>query len=370
MAIQFMPGSRKGSDLGYALGGGAQQVIDSLMQQKLTGLMEQSKQKRYAQQIQPFISQVLGVPQEQTQQVANFLSVMDPSERKNFLSNPGALQALMSQPQQQQSPQMQGFPQQQEQQQQQQQPPQMQGFPQQQAQPNNRLQNLSELFKSPQQRMQEQTLDLKKQTLDMRKEVAGEKKFESRQMENKKDLQASLKTKEGAQNQIRALDNMLRLDKTKKLNGPLFTKAMETLGFNWMLSPESQEYAAESKALFKDLRETFGARPIGIEFEAFMKSIPTLQNSPEGRVAIAKNLKAFYEARSVKANVMMDILKNDVNISPMDLLMQTEERSSKEIDGIYDKLKGNLAASTPLPKGYKMFLDPETGKPRYYMEGA
>jgi len=392
MAIQILPGTGIGENLGKALGGGMQQAVGALMQQKLAGLMKQQETKQksaFWQQLgfTPEVSMAIASQDPQTQK-----SFLDRIEGLNLsgLGQPqqgGGAQPQQPQPQQDPLSALQG------QQQQPQQDPfasfgipqynaqidpniipsqQQQALPGQQGIPTQDQSQLKApgltLGANPAERRHRENLDLKKQTLDMRKEVAGEKRAESRQTENKKDLQVALKTKENSQHQVKALDNMLSLGESGKLDHPIFVKGIEKLGLDWMLSPESQEYISESKSLFKDLKEIFGSRPIGIEFEAFMKSIPTLMNSADGRKTIAKNMKAYYQAKSVKADVMMDVLKKNKDISPLDLTILASEKTEKKINKIYEKLRKGVTESRELPAGFKMVWNKETNEPEYFKE--
>ena len=191
----------------------------------------------------------------------------------------------------------------------------------------------------PAERRHRENLAVRKEAVEQKKETATVDRIERRQFENKRDLAEAVKSKRSANDQIKALDHMEELDKTGKVNHPAFINSMDKMGLGWMLSAETQAASAEGKVLFRDFKETFGSKPIGIEFEAFMKSIPTLQNTREGRALITKNLKLYLQARNVKADVMMDILKKDKNISPLDLTMQTAEQTDAKIDKIYGKIK-------------------------------
>lgn len=97
--------------------------------------------------------------------------------------------------------------------------------------------------------------------------------------------------------QMQALDD-------EKLIGPTAAKFLETMGvpLGALDDPSSEVFQKLSQDLLKGLPETYGNRILKVEVDNFLKTIPTLMNSPDGRRMIASNMlklgqmkEAFYK---------------------------------------------------------------------------
>lgn len=69
-------------------------------------------------------------------------------------------------------------------------------------------------------------------------------------------------------------------------------------------NPSNELYSKLSQDLLKGLPETYGSRILKVEVENFLKTIPTLMNSPEGRRMIASNMLKLGEMKEVYYNEM------------------------------------------------------------------
>lgn len=100
----------------------------------------------------------------------------------------------------------------------------------------------------------------------------------------------------------------------EQLIGPTAAKFLETLGIplGSLENATNETYAKLSQDLLKGLPETYGNRILKVEVENFLKTIPTLMNSPEGRRMITSNMlqlgkirEAFYkEMRNQQINLL------------------------------------------------------------------
>lgn len=100
----------------------------------------------------------------------------------------------------------------------------------------------------------------------------------------------------------------------EQLIGPTAAKFLETMGIplGSLDNPSNETYTKLSQDLLKGLPETYGNRILKVEVENFLKTIPTLMNSVEGRRMIASNMlklgqirEAFYkEMRNQQVNLL------------------------------------------------------------------
>jgi hypothetical protein len=70
--------------------------------------------------------------------------------------------------------------------------------------------------------------------------------------------------------------------------------------------PSSELYNKLSQDLLKGLPETYGSRILKVEVENFLKTIPTLLNSADGRRMIASNMLKLGEMKEIYYNAMRD----------------------------------------------------------------
>lgn len=88
--------------------------------------------------------------------------------------------------------------------------------------------------------------------------------------------------------------------------GPTAAAFLDTLGIplGALEDPSSELYQKLSFDLLKGLPETYGNRILKVEVDNFLKTIPSLLNSPEGRRMIASNMLKLGEMKEVYYNEM------------------------------------------------------------------
>src|ERR1700691_5534961 len=92
-------------------------------------------------------------------------------------------------------------------------------------------------------------------------------------------------------------------------------------------------------------KDWFGGRVTNYEALNFLKSIPTLMNSQEGRREVIKKLRFMEQAKQLATQEMLDIEKENKGIPPLNLMEQVYERSGKKFDQLADKFKEQAATN-------------------------
>jgi hypothetical protein len=142
------------------------------------------------------------------------------------------------------------------------------------------------------------------------------------------------------------------------------TKAvfLEALGIplGALEKPGSELYNKLSLDLLKGLPETYGNRIMKVEVDNFLKTIPTLLNSPDGRRMIASNILKLGEMREVMYNEMrrqqVDNLDTG-NKFPKDFQQRVFDQVKPQIDRINNEFV-KMSEVTSVPKGTKPFFSP------------
>lgn len=94
-----------------------------------------------------------------------------------------------------------------------------------------------------------------------------------------------------------------RIAELKDVPTPLLHETMQALGIPTALfSAEGEELEKLSNDLTKNIQQFYGSRILQSEFQNFLKSIPTLKNSQEGRERIIDNMKMFNNLKRLEYN--------------------------------------------------------------------
>jgi len=156
--------------------------------------------------------------------------------------------------------------------------------------------------------------------------------------EVRKDI---LDSSKADQENLMRINRMSVLNQQGKLNNPLFYSTLKKVGLDIpaLLTPESQEFQKLTIDFLKNAKKMFGARITNFEAETFLKSIPSLTQTPEGRDRVIHNLKMIYKGSDIRKKAMRSIIRENGGIPPLDLDLQIEERIDPELDKLSSEFK-------------------------------
>lgn len=150
--------------------------------------------------------------------------------------------------------------------------------------------------------------------------------------------------------------------KDDQLIGPTAAKFLETMGIplGALEDPSSELYSKLSQDLLKGLPETYGNRILKVEVDNFLKTIPTLMNSPEGRRMIASNM--------LKLGQMKEVFYKEMRNQQINLLDQNKKFPKDFEQRVFDNVHPQLNKLTnqfvkmsevkSVPKGSVPFFGP------------
>lgn len=348
MAITLLPGDDRVSMVGAGLGSGLGQGLEKLAQGKLKQMQESSLASIYTQAgVEP--------------QYAQALAQLDPKQAQSILQNPSLLQELLV-----------GY-----------QEPQQQFF-----QDNKNtfspLQSLSSLqggadplqalrrsslpegdsrsqkatqiaegFKDPLQKLREEELAFKKENERLKAEEKRIDRMDKAAREAYKetlpDRREILADARGAKQDLQDLKRLEDPDVEGGVIGAAYNEFLKEAGLDIpaLMNPESEEFLKIRQSFLRDAKKYFGARVTNFELEQFLKTIPDLSQSPEGRKRVIANLKRFNRLKILRAKSMRDVIRDNDGIPPLDLLEQTDERYSKNAKKIASQFKKDLKREVP-----------------------
>lgn len=152
-----------------------------------------------------------------------------------------------------------------------------------------------------------------------------------------------------ALNQDARDSRMKKLDEKGNLTGPGKVKFMEFLGFpiGAFGNRDTEEYRKLEAETVKDIGKVFpGGKITNFMIEAYIKTIPTLMNSQEGRAAIQRNRGIESEAKKVRYREYEKIIKENGGRKPPNLSMIVEERVAEKIAALEDELINGMETET------------------------
>jgi len=337
--MQIIDDMGMGGRLGASLGTGLQQIAQNKLAMLLKPYEQQVERSQYAKGLTPLLGQ----------QTASFLSNLNPEERKYALQNLSGLMQLQGQPasalQALQQPQQQHL---------------KEGQPQEQM-PSDRAKLIQDIFTSPHERREEEKLNLRRQQLEQQEKQAA---FKETKPERKEILASSKSAKEN----LARLNRMQELSNKGQLNNPLYIEGLKKFGLDIpaLTTPDSQEFRKLETDFLRDAKNIFGARVTNFEMSQFLKSIPSLSQSKEGRERVIRNLKIFNEAALARSKAMKEIVKENKGVPPFDLMEKLDEKLSPRIDKLMEDFRKGTATveELPNPAQYKdrKIRNTDTGK--------
>lgn len=178
---------------------------------------------------------------------------------------------------------------------------------------------------------QKERLELKK--IDVKERQFGEKFTHESWKDYQKPREDIITDKKSAESSLETIDKMKELNKKGDLVNPFMLKMFEELGIadiSALLSPDSQQFQKLTNNFLQGMKALFGSQMSAQEVQQFLKGVPHLMNSPEGRAQILDDLKLMSEKGIEKYNAMRDVEKGyEGKPAPFDFLEQVEDRKAE-----------------------------------------
>lgn len=187
------------------------------------------------------------------------------------------------------------------------------------------------------------------ETLGLKKEIAG-KKEKSEAFKHTAPIVKDILAKENqARIDINSINRLEELNKSGKLDTPGYIEFLKNSGLDIpaLMNPESEEFQKIIYNFAKNAKQIFGARVSNFEFDQFLKSIPSLSQSPEGRKRVMANLKNLNRADIERGKALREIVKENNGVPPLDLELQIEDRLNKKLDGLAKLFRDDLQKEVP-----------------------
>lgn len=193
-------------------------------------------------------------------------------------------------------------------------------------------------------RRHRELLELKKQALEQKQKAEAFKL-------TKQERSDILKKGRKSEQELEDLNRMEELDKEGNLDAPSYVEFLKRSGFDVpaLMEEGSEEFNKIAANFIGGAKDALGGRVTNFELEQFLKTIPSLSQSPEGRKRVIANLRRIKRIEVEQKNVLKDIIKENKGVPPLDLLEQVDDRIAKKADKISEQFKKDL--QRPVPRG-------------------
>jgi len=233
-----------------------------------------------------------------------------------------------------------------------------------------------------QQAMQLAQVGLKKQAIEQqRQQFMTKQELEQQKRQDRKQMHWDKETapayKEIEDLAKAASDSDMRLGRMEELNegGGLNSTAFESvlrtaegilpfgmhLDLTALRSADSQEFNKLSTDFLKDAKKFFGSRVTDSEIKLFLKTVPQLSNSPEGRRRVIQNLRLFNEAAKIRATIADNVIEENGGDRPYNFKSLIERRAKKQLDDIAETFRlGVRKPKRDIPEGFEDFANAQS----------
>lgn len=201
---------------------------------------------------------------------------------------------------------------------------------------------------------QQQATELAKLALKKEQATKGEvaERYKATEPYRKEVIDAA----KAARSDLKDLNRMEELEKEGKLDTPGYVEFLKRSGFDIpaLMNPGSEEFQKISANFLRNAKQYFGARVSNYEIEQFLKTIPSLSQSPEGRKRVIANLKYMSRGALEYNDALKEVIAENGGIPPFDLREKVDEKIEKRLDKISEMFKKDL--ERPVPKGQNQYI--------------
>jgi len=207
---------------------------------------------------------------------------------------------------------------------------------------------LKEIFTSPKDRLEQEKLQLSKDKLTNAKDLAAWKN-------TLKHREETLKNEQTSREALHAIKEAQELEKNGDFPSQQFASFLK--GAEWedvpgFLSGSAEAFNKILANFQRGAKDIYGGRITNFEMEQFLKTIPTLQHTPEGRARIWAMMKNYYKGGKEYAKLERQIIRQNGGVPPQDLHEQANERFRPIAKDLSKKFKTDLEGANKLASSY------------------
>lgn len=188
--------------------------------------------------------------------------------------------------------------------------------------------------------LRNQINERRKEFHDISKELRKESKAELKQLREKYI---------SADDRLKSLERLESLE-AEGLMGADYNEFLNRSGLDIaaLRDPNSQEAQAIIQGFARDAKTFYGTgRLTNTELELFMKSLPSLSQTPEGRKRVVARMKDFARLEKATYDEARDIIRKNAGVPPSDLWEKVDDRLEKKRDQFAKLFRKDLQRKVP-----------------------
>lgn len=177
----------------------------------------------------------------------------------------------------------------------------------------------------------------------MRKEELESFKF------TKEDRKKIFEAAQAAKSNLRDLERFEELEKEGKLDTAGYNEFLKRSGLDVqaLRNPGSEEFIKLQNNFIRNAKNIYGARISNFEVEQFLKTLPDLSQSPEGRKRILSAMKQNARASIAYSEAAKEVIREHKGTPPLDFLERIDDKIGKKLDKIAKQFKKDLNKPVP-----------------------
>jgi hypothetical protein len=168
--------------------------------------------------------------------------------------------------------------------------------------------------------------------------------------ETQKFYEETHKKRKAAQVNDQRLGRMETLINEGNLQNPVLYGALKKVGLDIpaLQSANSQEFVKLTTDFLRNAKDVFGSRVTNYDAQAFLKTVPELSQSDEGKKRIIRNMRLLDKGEQLRGQAQDSIIKENGGKRPRNLESLVEDRVAPELDALAQQFKAGAEAPLSL----------------------
>lgn len=198
-----------------------------------------------------------------------------------------------------------------------------------------------------QQQQHRENIALKKEQFE---KTASQREQSEINKETQKFYEETNKKRKAAKVNDQRLGRMETLINEGNLQNPVLYGALKKVGLDIpaLQSANSQEFVKLTTDFLRNAKDVFGSRVTNYDAQAFLKTVPELSQSDEGKKRIIRNMRLLDKGEQLRGQAQDSIIKENGGKRPRNLESLVEERVAPELDALAQQFKAGAEAPLSL----------------------
>src|SRR5258708_28699407 len=97
-----------------------------------------------------------------------------------------------------------------------------------------------------------------------------------------------------------------------------------------LMGADAEEFNKLAQGFLRGAKDQFGGRVTNYEAEQFLKQIPSLSQSPEGRQRVIANMRRVYNQDVILSEIADKIISDNGDVPPLNIDIQVKKASKND----------------------------------------